>query len=1062
MDEEIKIELNKILDELPGESSWLDYKATPYKPTDIGDLINDLSAFLNSEQSYGRNKYIIYGIDNNKNRRGIVPSEMPDDNQFQAAAKHIFPVPKIITDTFYHTYKGKENCYGFVLICKDNTDRIYEIAKDTIKRKDNNLYRLKEIFDKTAIKSTAWIRIGSSKEYLDEYTRRQIYNYDNDKRKFKTFDKPENIYLDNLPNSDVIKTALLFGSWNENNINDIKAIEKYSKKNYQQFIQEFRKISKNKSDFSFKNGKWKIENREIYLKEYALEFYKEDFEKIKEVAVEVLKENHPKLTLQSDKRSMANIYNKTTKYSAELRMGLSETITIVKHIEKDFQNCKIDASNFVILSVREILNNSTSNTWASIDRLLPYLAEACPSEFLDQLEQYLKRDVNGRLFLEKEVGLTTYNYSTSIYWSLELIAWNTEYFVRVCMILTKIAKYDKEAINHIVNIILPWYPNTNAPKEYRIRAVENILIESTDTGWQLIKKLMPGSTTYTITTYKPKYINIPNEEIEVSKKDYYFQIDKYIDLMIKYCKYNNDRILDLIDLLDNVSKNNFDKICNYLKAKNIKNKHDKSKYKIWDKLEKMCQSINKYSKLDDKIKEEMNKKIKDVISVIKPTNNLYIISRLFKKDIWQFIEDDYDKSIKELEKKRINTIAELYNKNGIESIIDLCNIVEDTFSLGMVVANIKIDNIHINEILRNLDKNGKLLEFSKGFVYKKYNINHEIYNDKLLKDLTKRGRLQFLLNLPSNKSTFEEVEKVLKEKSIEYWKKVDIRAVENEEDLIYCSKKLMQVNRYDRVLWVYRLFYHNHPDTKDNSEIELECLEKINNNINQYDICETIKKLQNKDVDQNRLFYIEWRYLPLLNNNEYRPITMEKILASDAEKYSEILELAFKERSKKKGDRNINPNIATNAYRLLNQWKMVPGSKEDGSIDSKLLNKWYEDMQEICNKKDRLEVGLSYFGHVLFYASEDKSGFWINKDVSDILNKNKIVRSGYKNQAFNSVGVVNYDKDGSDYMRKYDEYKEKAEKTELNGYYNFATALREIAENFKFHAERMQDSYDDF
>ena len=1062
MDEEIKKELNKILDELPGENSWLDYKATPYKPSDIGDLVNDLSAFLNSEQSYGRNKYIIYGIDNKKNRRGIEPDEMPDDNQFQAAAKHIFPVPKIITDVFYHTFEGKEQYYGFVLICKDNTDRIYEVAKDTIKRNNNNLYGLKEIFDNTAIKSTAWIRIGSSKEYLDEYTRRKIYDKDNDKRKFKTFDKPDGDYLTNISNSDVIKTALLFGSWNENNINDIKAIEKYSKEKYQQFIKEFRQISKNKSDFSFKNGCWKIENREIHLEEYASEFYKEDFEKIKEIVVEVLKEYNPKLTLSPDKRSIANLYNKTTRYSNELRLGLSETITIIKHLEKNFENSKIDASNFVILAVREILNDSNSDTWASLDILLPYLAEACPSEFLDQLEQYLKNDITGKLFYEKEEGITTYNYATSIYWSLELIAWNTEYFVRVCMILAKIGKFDKEAVNHIVNIVLPWYPNTNAPEEYRIRAVENILIENTNIGWQLVKKLMPGSTTYAITTYKPRYINIPNEKIEVTKKEYYAQIDKYIDLMLKYCKYNNNRIIDLIDLLDNVSKNNFDKICNYLKLKKIKNKHDKSKYLIWDKIERMCHSINKYSKLDNKIKEEMNEKIKGVISEIKPTNNLYIISRLFKKDIWQFIEDNYDESIKELERKRIKSIEELYNRNGINSIIELCDIVEDTFNLGMTIASIKLDSIHTNKILSNLDKSGKLLVFSKGFVYKKYNLNNEKYNDELVNGLTKKAKLNFLLMLPFERITFEEVQKVLKEKSLEYWKKVDIRSVENEEDLRYSSKKLMEVSRYDRVLWVYRLFNHNHPDMKDNNEIELECLEKIDNNINQYDICETIKKLQDKDADQNRLFYIEWRYLPLLNNNEYRPITMEKALASDAEKYSGILELAFKERSKKKNNRDIDLNIATNAYRLLNQWKMVPGSKEDGSIDSKLLNKWYKDMQDICNKKDRLEVGLSYFGHVLFYASEDKSGFWINKTVANILNENQIVRSGYKNQAFNSVGVVNYDKEGSDYMKKYDEYKEKAEKTELEGYYNFATALREVAENFKFHAERMQDSYEDF
>ena len=42
------------------------------------------------------------------------------------------------------------------------------------------------------------------------------------------------------------------------------------------------------------------------------------------------------------------------------------------------------------------------------------------------------------------------------------------------------------------------------------------------------------------------------------------------------------------------------------------------------------------------------------------------------------------------------------------------------------------------------------------------------------------------------------------------------------------------------------------------------------------------------------------------------------------------------------------------------------------------------------------------------------------------------------------------------------EYYEKANDTEVAGYYNFATALREIAHNFEFHADHMKDTYHDF
>ena len=75
-------------------------------------------------------------------------------------------------------------------------------------------------------------------------------------------------------------------------------------------------------------------------------------------------------------------------------------------------------------------------------------------------------------------------------------------------------------------------------------------------------------------------------------------------------------------------------------------------------------------------------------------------------------------------------------------------------------------------------------------------------------------------------------------------------------------------------------------------------------------------------------------------------------------------------------------------------------------------------MKKASTDKDRFEVGLSCFGNVLFYSPKDKSGFWIDKTVAKIINDNEIVRNGFKNEAFNSVGVVNCDENGSDYLKR--------------------------------------------
>ena len=1065
MNLDLKKEIYRILDELPDENSCLDYKLMPYKGgEDKSELLKDICAFLNSEEAYEKDKYIIFGVqDKTHYILGIDNNPMPDDSVYQESFDLIFPRPMIETGTIKYKINENEVSIGYFYINKDNTDRVYEIKTDCYYKKDHKDYKLDKAIGMIAFGSTAWIRRGSCKKLLDEHTRRKIYENDQKKKSFSLNNNIVTYSSSKIENTNVLKTAILFGKWDENNDNDKQIISKFCGMSYKNFIDAFRELSKEEPDFKFKNGVWKILNRDKFFKKYSKDFYKEDFLNFEKIACLILGEKHPKLKLPSSDRYMYNILNKVTKYSKSIREGVSNTILLVKYLESDFTNCRMDAANLSILVIRQILNKSDWSIWASLDENLLLFAEAAPTEFMNQLESYLNRDKKEKLLTENEIGITVHNYSSSIYTSLDIIAWNPEYFINSGMLMAKMAKYDSNAIKHIVELILPWHPNTMAPFEYRFTLVNNIIEMDKNIGWKILKELMPGRTSYIVPNCKPKYINVPSDDQNVTYDEYFKEIDKYIELMIKHCRGVNERIIDLIDIIDDISSNNIEKICKYLTSPIILKKDDLSRYDLWNKL---LDKINWMSNDAD----SGNSRNKDIellqktLESIKPLDSIYITSRLFQKDTFNLIKDfeKYEDGEAELNVKRQNEVSNIYNKKGMKEIERLLSIVEDKFELGCVLASMNLDLFEEKKyILNNLDKI-EMIDFSKGYIYQKYNVNNVAFSITLLDGLSNEAKVNFFLMLKKDLYTFERVESLLGSYASDYWKSVDVRCIEDSYTLNYCIDRMYNVERYNKILSIYRLSVFKNNEVDYNCDIVMTCLEKITDGFSQFDITEAIKDLQLRNADQNRLFYIEWKYLSFLEYSDVRPITMEKVVSRNPEKYNEILQLIYKKHSEKTPSVKYDEKIVSNAYSFLRMWKYVPGTNDDNSFDYKKMLQWYNSMKDICKKSDRLQVALSNFGHVLFYSKSDEDGLWINKDVAKTINSNRFIRDGFENEAINSLGAVNLDSEATEYMQKVEEYKEKANQIELYGYYKFASTLRSIADHFSYSADHMKETYNDF
>src|SRR5262249_43676553 len=135
-----------------------------------------------------------------------------------------------------------------------------------------------------------------------------------------------------------------------------------------------------------------------------------------------------------------------------------------------------------------------------------------------------------------------------------------------------------------------------------------------------------------------------------------------------------------------------------------------------------------------------------------------------------------------------------------------------------------------------------------------------------------------------------------------------------------------------------------------------------------YGIVEVIKALQNDPLaDQEMIFRVEWSYLPLLDSDQgTSPRVLESHLANDPKFYSEVIRTVF--RSKKgveKTEATVSEvtaetqKIAGNAYRLLSNWKMPPGSQPDGTFSDEVFSSWLAAVKAECSSSGHLEVAMT-------------------------------------------------------------------------------------------------------
>jgi len=836
---------------------------------------------------------------------------------------------------------------------------------------------------------------------------------------------------------------------------------------------------------ALRNGHWEVVDRKALWYALGSRIFDTHLNQFKDFAVKVLTEIDPQFELPAEERYAASIHGKVMKHSSDLRQGMAETLALLGNHGDILQNCSQHKPESVaVLSIREIFEQADWQLWGSLNNLLPTLAEAAPGEFLNTLENALQQTPCpfDELFAQEGKGITGTNYMTGLLWALEGLAWTEEHLVRVAVILAELASHDpggnwaNRPANSLTTILLPWYPQTLAPIDKRITSIKSIRTDFPDVAWKVLLTLLPNQHQISSGAHKPRWRNILSEDWkpQVTNKEYWDQVTGYAELAVEMACEDLDKLKELVGNLDNLPKPSFDTVLEHLSSVAITELPENQRLPIWTSLTDFVRKHRRFADAKWALDAQNVARIETTANRLTPASPEGLHRRLFSNRDFNLYEEkgNWEEQRKKLDEKRQQAIQEILNASGLQGVIAFVDAVESPNKVGWALGVIADNDIDPNLLPNYLDiENISYRQFAGSFVWSRYQHQGWQWVDAL--DRTNWSLMQtcqLLMYLPFEVDTWHRASEWLGESESMYWQKVPVNPYQSDSDLLFAIDKLLEASRPHEAIDCLDCRVHKKLPL-DSERTVKALLDAVSvseplRTMDTYHVIELIKALQNDpETDQDDLFKVEWAYLPLLDRHQgAEPKLLETRLATQPDFFCEVIRLIYRSKNEPKRDEEPNEQrkaIATNAWRLLDEWRRPPGLHEDGTFSAEHFEAWLRSVKNQCTESGHLEVAMIKIGEVLLYCPADPQGLWIVRAAASALNARDAVemRSGFRTEVYNSRGVHWIDPTGKPERELATQWRKKSDAVENAGFARFAATLRELAESYDREVERITEEH---
>lgn len=881
-------------------------------------------------------------------------------------------------------------------------------------------------------------------------------------------------------NTPAARRAWLAGKWSERRSGDMDALADLFGLSYEIAREQLLPLTTSGDPMFVVVGEtWAVASLEDAWRYGQPQLQPTDLAALEVLVQNVLGRVDPRLELPVEERWMAAVHGKFQLHSGDLRDGISSVLALLGARGDEIGIGSGTVGSWLRSTMWRLFNRANDDLsgqlWASLTDVMPLLAEAVPDVFLDAVQRGLEGDQPLlRLMFADFAGdsFTVSSPHTGLLWALEGLAWSPEHFSRSVEQLVRLVEVDpggrlsNRPNQSLAAAYRSWLPQTSVALDRRLAALDRMRVRHPTVAWPLLLTMLPESHSVGGYAHSPRYRNWKPPETGQYDPEMSESFAAAGRRLVADAGMDGKRWADLAQRLDDFPPAVFDEAVEALRAMPSEGDGADVRSQVWEPLRQLVQRHQRFSDADWAMPPDRTGQLDELQRQLAPAD----LGRRFR---WLF--DDHMPDLPEeggkdfdahrfqeaVSERRREAIEQLSTEAGVDGVINLARSAKYAGFVGSALADAGLDEAG-HALLEFLDgDDSKLVDAAFGWATRKASVLPE-WLAPAVAEFDGRPIVQARLLLVSNDlpSAWEAAARDVAV-SDAYWSEFSPYGRGSDFEFVNeAARHLLDNGRPRAALALLDLYGRGeHVDPAlvvDGLEtlIDLPVDHPDQIRLDGYHIEQLLETARNSDVPKERLARLEWALRPALGYGANSPI-LEEELATDPAFFVQVLSMVYKPRNS--GEREEgNAELARNAYRLLDDWSVVPGTVADGrEIDESALNRWVDEALLLAAEADRYEIALDQVGKILAKAPGDTDGTWPAAQVREVVERvgRSELDAGFQAQIVNSRGVQSraIDEGGDRERGRAAHYRQLADRI-ADDSLRTAASLRSVADGYEAEA----------